>query len=217
MAAFKNLLGSRFGMLRVTALATRHPPIWQCTCDCGGVITVSGGPLNSGNTKSCGCRKRAVLGESTTKHGLRANPLYSTWKGMRTRCSNKNVAAYKDYGGRGIKVCARWDDFAKFVADMGECPVGHSLERRKNSEGYTPSNCYWADRTTQNRNARSNVNLTVGTLTQCMSAWASERGISKAALAARLERGWPVEAACLLPPRALPKKGKKLDIYSSTL
>jgi hypothetical protein len=75
---------------------------------------------------------------------------------MMTRCNNPNVKAYKNYGGRGITVCKRWQEsFANFLADMGEKPAPHlTLERCHNDKGYSKSNCYWATRKAQAANKR---------------------------------------------------------------
>ena len=73
---------------------------------------------------------------------------------MRDRCNNKRNKAYVHYGGRGIRVCDRWNDFGKFLADMGEKPPGRSLDRIDVNGNYEPSNCRWADARTQVLNTR---------------------------------------------------------------
>lgn len=88
-------------------------------------------------------------------HRLRHTAAYRSWKSMRTRCNNPNEKSYKDYGGRGITVCKRWDSFVNFYTDMGERPEGDfSLDRIDNNGNYEPSNCRWATREQQNRNHR---------------------------------------------------------------
>ena len=88
---------------------------------------------------------------------LQLNPLYSAWRAMRQRCNNTRHAQYKDYGGRGIKVDARWDSYANFAADMGPHPgKGWSLDRIDNNSGYRDGNCRWATQSTQGRNTRVN-------------------------------------------------------------
>ena len=85
-----------------------------------------------------------------TKH-----PLYSTWKGMRARCNDPNHVSYPNYGGRGITVCERWDDFWLFVEDMGVRPDGYTIERVKSHIGYQPDNCVWTSRLEQNQHRSS--------------------------------------------------------------
>jgi hypothetical protein len=77
---------------------------------------------------------------------------YITWCNMKQRCLNANRPDYKYYGGRGIKVCDRWLKFKNFYEDMGERPIGMSLDRIENSDGYTKENCKWSSPTEQNNN-----------------------------------------------------------------
>lgn len=109
---------------------------------------------------------------------------------MWSRCTNKNNLNYKDYGGRGITVCARWKDFAAFVADLGPRPDGGMIERKNNSKGYHPSNCKWSTRKEQNRNKRNNHMLTINGTTQCVTAWAERVGVTPQTIFKRLKRGW---------------------------
>jgi hypothetical protein len=90
------------------------------------------------------------------------NPsLYNTWRGMFYRCYNRNSASYKNYGGRGIKVCEQWRDYSKFLSDMGERPSGKSLERINNDGDYSIENCTWGTRKEQQRNRRVVVKVII--------------------------------------------------------
>jgi hypothetical protein len=90
------------------------------------------------------------------KRGGKVLPEYSVWIMAKQRCHNPKNRQYKDYGGRGITMCARWrKSFAAFLHDVGPRPHPHlSIERRDNDAGYTPENCYWATRQQQRANQR---------------------------------------------------------------
>jgi hypothetical protein len=154
-----DLAGQRFGRLKVISENGRAPKsgavLWLCRCDCGNTTVVTGGNLRSKITKSCGCYKKEREVENFKTHGGTYKPEYSPWKAMRKRCSNKNDIHYHLYGGRGIRVCSRWDNFENFLEDMGPRPSKkHSIDRINPNGNYEPSNCRWATPTVQARNKR---------------------------------------------------------------
>lgn len=168
------IAGERFG--RLTALERafhRRRTAWLCRCDCGNETTVTTDSLRGGNTRSCGCLHTELRRQlpqlqrrrGNPKHGLCYSPEYNVWRMMKNRCLNPTVARFKDYGGRGIRVCERWLKFESFYADMGPRPDGvssggralFSLERVDNDGPYAPGNCVWATATQQVKNRRADT------------------------------------------------------------
>lgn len=98
---------------------------------------------------------------------------------MKTRCYNKKYPQYKDYGGRGIKVCDRWlgtNGFKNFFSDMGERPLKCSLDRINNELGYSKNNCRWATRKMQSNNTRKTCWLEYNGEKMSLSDWAQKKG-----------------------------------------
>lgn len=157
-----DLTGQMFGRLTVLerhgVTVDRHAT-WTCVCSCGSRVVRRADLLRKGATQSCGCIRRERLAKRNKKHGLSHVAEYSVWKSMHTRCNNPNADSYHNYGGRGISVCERWDDFVSFYEDMGPRPSdGHSLDRKDNEGDYEPDNCRWATVAEQAGNRRTNVN-----------------------------------------------------------
>jgi len=158
---FIDKTGQVFGKLTVLEQAGRDKlkkVLWRCRCECGKETVVVSGSLVTGNTTSCGC----VLKAAITKHGGWNKSSYNTWRAMIRRCTKPTDKDYPRYGGKGVSVCARWLEYANFVADMGE-PVGdETLDRIDTYGNYEPNNCRWAGVQTQNRNVRIRPDSTTG-------------------------------------------------------
>lgn len=122
------------------------------------------------------------------KHGFTGTRVYHIWRQMRYRCSSPKAPEYKNYGGRGIKVCKRWDSFKNFIEDMGVPEGNLTLERKDNSKGYSPENCKWATYKEQLNNRRDNNRVTAFGRTQTVTQWAEEYKLPVTTLHNRLFR-----------------------------
>ena len=196
MPPLKHVPGTRFGRLVILA---RDGTRISCRCDCGAETVVSLANLTTGHTVSCGCLRIETTVRRSLKHGAsrrgRKTAAYRIWVGMRKRCENARCKSWPDYGGRGIRVCARWESFQAFLADMGEPPPGMSIERMDNDGDYEPGNCRWATRREQHENTRRTRLLSHGGRTQTLASWAREIGVSHSTILTRLRRGWPLDRA----------------------
>lgn len=156
----KDLGGARFGrwlVIAETGDRDGSSVVWRCRCDCGTERNLRATRLVSGKSQSCGCLH---LSRVTTHGHTRVGAISPEWtarQAMLSRCYHKRNASYDDYGGRGIRVCARWrESFENFFADMGPRPSSrHSVDRIDVHGHYEPSNCRWATIETQSRRRRS--------------------------------------------------------------
>jgi len=149
----------RLAVVQSTELrASDKQIIYECLCDCGKTSFVRGQFIRKRITLSCGCLQSEVTAARSLTHGqnvgYKRTKAYRVWTNMLSRCGNPNVKSFKDYGARGIKVCARWKKFAGFLADMGNPPAGLTLERKNNDGNYEPKNCKWATWKEQASNRR---------------------------------------------------------------
>lgn len=153
-----DLTGQRFTRLTVIGRAgsIRGRPAWLCKCDCGNKTIVDGCALRSGNTKTCGCSRKEL--KPNFKHGDCASRLYVIWSGMLQRCYYRGGKDFKNYGGRGITVCAEWENdysaFKKWAMSHGYSET-FSIDRIDVDGNYQPDNCRWATPKQQANNKRN--------------------------------------------------------------
>ena len=136
-----------------------------------------------------------------TKHDEQPTPTYMSWGLMRGRCLNPKDTNFANYGGRGIRVCERWNSFPLFLEDMGERPRGTTLDRIDDNGHYEPGNCRWATPKEQSNNKRTNRLVTAGGKTLSIAQWAELSGLGWSTISLRLKRGIPADIAVSAPPK----------------
>lgn len=202
MGVLHDLTGQKFNRLTAIRFVKMQggSSIWLWKCDCGREKEIGAAMVKRGSTQSCRCLHRekvAEVGKATRKHGMCKRPEYMTYHAMLQRCNNKKNHAYDDYGGRGIKVCARWQGpkgFENFYKDMGPKPSSNrSIDREDNDGNYEPSNCKWGTQKEQHDHRRNTVMLTYNGDTKPLVDWINELGLSKPTVFDRYYRKLPPE------------------------
>ena len=191
-----DLTGQKFNLLTVIEYLGNSK--WLCECECGNLKIAYGSDIMSGHTKSCGCLHK--------KHGKFGTRLYNIWCSMKSRCYYKNQKCYKNYGGRGIKVCSDWkDNFNNFYewamkngyspeAKYGEC----TLDRINVEKDYSPENCRFTSMKQQQNNRRNNKMITYKGETKSIAEWGRILNIPKEILWYRICKAkWETEKAFL--------------------
>ena len=198
-----DLTGMKFGYLTVLHRTTSSQSgcaRWVCQCDCGNVVARVSQHLRVKtrvNTRSCGCAKHG-----NTTHGMASTRQFRIWAQMKRRCLSEANKDWKNYGGRGIKVCDRWlESFTNFWEDMqdGYSPE-LSLDRINVNGHYEPTNCRWATVAQQCNNTRFNKKIQTPKGEMTIAQAARAYGIKVVTLHARIFRyNWPVHVALHQP------------------
>lgn len=174
----------------------RRTALFRCFCNKEFIAHIV--DVNSGNTKSCGCLNHIPRNKT---HGLSRSLIYKTWIKIKSRCHSITDKGYKNYGGRGIKVCERWfNSFENFLLDMGQKPSPlYSIERLNNNGDYEPNNCIWATQKVQARNKRNSRFIEYKGETRNINEWAEITGLNRLIIYRRIKNGWSVEKALSEP------------------
>lgn len=202
----RDLTGQRFGRLTVIERGkTGKPGIvnWLCKCDCGNYKEINAYSLHAGLTQSCGCYRDEQISSAVSTHGMSKTRIYSIWAGMKARCYKPYAEEYKNYGGRGIRVCDEWlnnpEAFIQWSLSHGYRD-DLSIDRIDSDGNYEPDNCRWADWYEQGANKRNNRHITYNGETHIIAEWARKTGIKASTINGRITvLGWSVEDALTKP------------------
>lgn len=199
MSKLNDITNKRFGRLTALYILHNHHKKrvhWLCVCDCGNLKEVASNNLLTGVIKSCGCLRKAGTNIIHKKSNSR---IYKIYHGIKDRCYNKNAPQYKDYGGRGIKVCDEWlHDFQAFYSWSMKHGYNDTLtiDRINNNKGYSPNNCRWVDMTTQVRNRRNTKYITYKGETKPLKEWCEILNLNYKTVNSRITKlHWSIENA----------------------
>lgn len=199
----RDITGKKFGrltVLRQEGIDKWGKRIWLCKCVCGNTKIVRTEALTSGDTKSCGCllheTRQKTYSNLNKTHGMTNTRLYKKWRGIICRCYSEGTNGYKNYGGRGIKVCNEWkNDFMSFYewAIATGYKQGLTIDRIDVNDDYKPDNCKWATIKEQQNNKRSNCFLEYEGEIKTLKQWSEKFNIKYATLKCRKDKGWNVQ------------------------
>lgn len=165
-----------------------------CSKECGGAAAV----------------KRGQIGPYQGRHGMSHTRIHNIWMGIRDRCLCPTNKSFNHYGGRGIKICERWESFENFLADMGESPSPkHSIDRIDHNGGYSPENCRWATQAEQLRNTRRTRFEVYAGKKWCVTDLAAHLGLDLGTLRGRIRCGWPKERWAQPPRYQIKARGSR--------
>lgn len=219
-ASMKNrdITGMKFGLLTVLGLGEKssRQHRWVCRCECGFYTVTLGFALRQGGAKSCGCvaaakakarwlsdgseelRRRLSENAANVSHRLSKHPMYRVWVDMRGRCYKPKNKFYKDYGGRGIKVCDKWHSFQNFFDDMiNGWEKGLQIGRIDNDGNYEPGNCRWESPTQQQRNKRNTAYIDTPDGVMKLADVADKYELTAGCIRYRIKAGWDTDSIFL--------------------
>ena len=201
-----DLKGKKFGRLIVVEYVgedkSRHA-MWKCHCECGTEIVTAAYRLKNGTCKSCGCYREEKLNIVRNKHNMSHSRLYRAWGKMNYRGKSKTWYNAHRYAERGISVCKEWavsfETFADWAVKNGY-DDNLSLDRIDNNKGYSPDNCRWVDRTSQQRNREVTLVYEYKGELKPLAEWTEIIGMKYKTLYDRVKkRGWSIEKALEMP------------------
>ena len=193
------LLGNKFGRLTVLSHIgkTKGCQQWSCICECGKMVVRDTMTFKRDHSSlSCGCQRIERVIKAKTSHGNYNSGAYISYRKMMDRCLNPKNNTFHSYGAKGITVCQRWiDGFKFFLEDMGPRPDGCSIDRIDNSGNYEPSNCRWADISTQASNKTNNRFIIVNGVRATMAEQCRKYELNPMLVIYRVRKGMTYEEA----------------------
>lgn len=180
MSRFIDLTNKKIGRWTVIERVENHKSgksQFLCKCDCGTIKIIRSDILRNETTHSCGCFRREKARCQEAKHGMTNTPLYRRWRNMYGRCYNPNNRRYKNYGGRGIKICDEWLDKEKGFINFYNWAINNgykqelTIDRIDVHGDYEPNNCRWVTNLEQQRNRTNNTFITYKGERHCISEW----------------------------------------------
>lgn len=197
-------IGQRFGMLTVIGFVHKNRAWhWKCKCDCGKDIVTIAGNVKQGLSKSCGCMGAQMASSRLKRHGMSGSRLNGIYKNMKRRCYSPQDRFYKDWGGRGIKICDEWLlEGGKFFYEWA-LANGYqddlSIERMDVNKDYSPDNCCWIPVKEQAWNRRTSHMIEYDGQTKCLSEWCKVLHLNEKVIRQRIIRGMNFEDAIKTP------------------
>lgn len=192
-----DLTGRKYGRWTVLEKAEKKhgKTSYLCKCECGIVRVVTADTLLNGRSLSCGCLQKEVVSKRKTTHGMTGTRIYNIYHNMKNRCYNPNDDRYKDYGGRGIRICDEWlgehgfENFCEWSMVNGYAE-NLTIDRVNVNGNYEPNNCRWATNTEQSNNKRTCVYLTFFGVTKNLKEWCNCIGENYKKMYGRYYRGY---------------------------
>lgn len=203
MSKPKNLIGEKFGKLTVVERRKNSKSgkaMWLCECECGNKVIIPTYRLTMGETRSCGCLKKE---SKNFTHKMSKTRIYYIWLDMKKRCHDQKNKSFKHYGGKGITVCEEWEkDFMSFFKWAMENGYSEELtiDRINGELGYSPENCRWANKITQNNNRKNSLFVEYMGETKTLSEWCRQYERNYKMVYQRFRKlGWQFEKAMFTP------------------
>lgn len=198
------MIGYRKGTLTVIAFDSLRNgrSYWKVQCDCGVVKTMRSDGMHDYST--CDKCKAEKQRQRMLTHGETKTSLYTTWRGIKSRCYNNKNVSYQSYGARGIKICPEWLDnyeaFRDYVTKLPNYNVrGYSIDRIDVNGDYKPGNIRWADTDTQANNKRDNHLMELKGEILTAKQWSNRLGIKYSTIMNRIRMDWSDEEVLTRP------------------